>query len=337
MAKSYQTLTGLEKASIFLMSIDEAAASEILSKMDSEEIKSITHSISSLGNIAPDIVDETIEEFLEEASSGTRIIGDVSQAQKLLSKAFGEDKVSSIMEKLNAPVGKSTWDKLNNVDENLLASFLRSEHPQTVALVLSKLKRSHVASILSIMTNDFAIEVMKRMLMIENVKPQVLDTLKKTLQQEFVSNISAKKQADSYEVMAEIFNNFDRQTESRFFELLEERDKESTERIRQLMFTFDDIVRIDGAGIQNIIRSVDKDKLIIALKGANDQIKELFFSNMSERAAKIMQEDMMALGPVRVKDVDEAQIAIIRITKELAEAGEITIPDGDESEEKMID
>jgi flagellar motor switch protein FliG len=178
-------------------------------------------------------------------------------------------------------------------------------------------------------------EVIMRMLTMEAVKKEVMDGVERTLRLEFMSNLAKTQRRDSHEMMAEIFNNFDRATESRFMEKLEGRNQESAERVRALMFTFEDIIKIDQVGIQSVLRAIDKDKLAIALKGASDGIKELFLGNMSERASKILVEDMETMGPVRLKDVDEAQMYIVNIAKDLAARGEIIIADSN-GEDQLV-
>lgn len=329
--------SGLQKASVLMMSLEEEVASKIFSMMTEEEIKQISQTMSSLGKVDQGNIEELITEFSEEISSGRTLVGDISSAKKLLTKALGADKVESILGDLEGPMGKDTWDKLNNVNEELLASFLRNEHPQTVALVISKVKPGQAAKVLSLFDDDYAIDVVKRVIAMEPVKREVLVDIEKILQNEFMASLASAKKTNSLEQVAEIFNNFDRSTEGKFFEMLDARDPEASEKIRELMFTFDDLVKIDNAGIQAIIRAADKERLPIALKGANDEIKNLFFSNMSERAAKILKEDIESLGPVRISDVDEAQLSIVQSAKQLADSGEIIIPEGgDDAEEQMI-
>jgi flagellar motor switch protein FliG len=330
-------LSGVEKASILMMSLDEEVASKLFSQMTEDEIRMISQTMSKLGKISKDNVDDLMKEFSDELSSGRSVIGDISSAKKILTKALGADKVESIMGDISGPMGKDTWDKLNNVAGELLASFLKNEHPQTSALILSKVKASKTAEVLSVLPQELSLNIIKRMIALEPVKREVISDIENILQNEFMTSLSSSQETDSFEMIAEIFNNFDRSTEGKFFELLDKNDPESSERIRELMFTFDDLFKIDNAGIQAIIRNADKEKLPIALKGANDEIKELFFKNMSERASKILKEDMESLGPVRISDVDEAQLALVQTAKQLADSGEIIIPEGgDDEEEQMI-
>ena len=190
-------------------------------------------------------------------------------------------------------------------------------------MVLSKIKGDHAARVLSALPEDFALECVTRMLRMEPVQREILDKIELTLRNEFMSNLARTAKRDSHEMMADIFNNFDRQTESRFLSALEERTRESAERIRALMFVFEDLARLDPGGVQTLLRAVEKDQLGLALKGSSDALRELFFSNMSERASKIMRDDMESMGPVRLKDVDAAQMAMVQVAKDLAARGEI--------------
>jgi flagellar motor switch protein FliG len=207
----------------------------------------------------------------------------------------------------------------------VLANYLKNEYPQTVAVVLSKLRAEHAARVLSILPEDFALDVVNRMLRMESVQKDVLERVEQTLRTEFMSNLSQTRRRDAHESMAEIFNNFDRQTETRFIAALEENNREAAERIKTLMFTFDDLMKLDAASAQTLMRHVDKDKLAIALKGANEAVRDFFFGNMSTRAAKMLLDDMQAMGPVRLRDVDEAQTMLVNLAKDLAAKGEIMI------------
>ncbi len=331
-----QGYNGIEKASILMMSLEEEIASKVFSMMTEDEIRLISQSMSSLGKVETGEVETLLSEFSDEIGAGKTIVGDISSAKKLLSKALGADKVESILGDIAGPMGRDTWDRLNNVDEELLAAFLKNEHPQTVSLVLSKVRSAHASKVLSILPEEMAFEVVKRMIFIEPVKREVLGDLEKILQNEFMANLSTGKKADTYEMVAEIFNNFDRATESKFFEMLDKKNPELAERIRELMFTFEDLKKLDSGAIQAILRTADKQKLPIALKGAPEEIRTLFFSNMSERASKILKDEISSLGPVRVSDVDEAQMSIVATARQLADSGEIKIPEGTEEQEQMI-
>jgi flagellar motor switch protein FliG len=331
----YRKLTGSQKAAILMMSVAEENAAKIFSMMDDEEIKEISHTMAHLGQVSSETVERLFLEFFDQLSASGVLIGTHDTTERLLMKALGKDRVDAIMEDIRGPAGRTTWDKLGNVNEEVLAAYLKNEYPQTIALVLSKIRPDHASRVLTVLPEDLAMEVIMRMLTMESVKKEVMDGVEKTLRVEFMSNLAKTQRRDSHELMAEIFNNFDRNTETRFMGQLEERDLESAERIRALMFTFEDLSKIDPVGIQALLRGIDKDKLAIALKGASETIKDLFFSNMSERASKILKEDMEGMGPVRLKDVDEAQMYIVTIAKDLAAKGEIIIADAN-GEDQLI-
>lgn len=235
------------------------------------------------------------------------------------------DRVHGIMDEIRGPAGRNMWEKLSNVQEEVLANYLKNEYPQTIAVVLSKLKPEHAARVLAILPEDMALDVVNRMLKMEAVQKEVIERVEQTLRVEFMSNLSQTRRRDAHEVMAEIFNNFDRQTETRFITSLEEDNREAAERIKALMFTFDDLVKLDAGSAQTLMRHVDKDKLGIALKGANETVRDFFMGNMSSRAAKMLLDDMAAAGPVRLRDVDEAQALLVNLAKDLAAKGEIML------------
>jgi flagellar motor switch protein FliG len=240
---------------------------------------------------------------------------------------LSNDRVDTIMEEIRGPAGRTMWDKLGNVNEAVLSNYLKNEYPQTVAVVMSKIKPEHAARVMSLLPENFAMEVVMRMLRMEAVQKEVLDDVERTLRTEFMSNLARTARRDAHEMMAEIFNSLDRNTENRFIVALEERNRDAAERIKALMFTFEDLIKLDPSAIQTLLRAIDKDKLGIALKGASEDLKQLFMENMSERAAKILREDIQAMGPVRLRDVDEAQMLMVNTAKDLAAKGEILIAD----------
>ncbi len=331
----YRKLNGSQKAAIFLMALGDETAVKLFSLMDDEEIRLVSSIMSTLGSVNSDIVERIILEFNEQVSAAGGLLGNLDSTERLLVKALGRGKVDMIMEEIRGPAGRNTWDKLGNVNEEILANFLKNEYPQTIAVVLSKIKADHAARVLMNLPEELSLEVIMRMLSMEAVKKEVMDGIEKTLRMEFMSNLAKRQTRDSHEMLAEIFNNFDRNAEGKFMGKLETRSPEAAERIRALMFTFEDLTKIDPSGIQTLMRGIDKDKLGIALKGASNSIKDLFLGNMSERAAKILREDMESMGPVRIKDVDEAQMYIVGIAKDLASKGEIIIA-GDSEDDQLI-
>ncbi|MFP5447349.1 MAG: flagellar motor switch protein FliG [Alphaproteobacteria bacterium] len=317
-------LTGPEKAAVVLLALGEDHG-VIWQSLDEEEIKEVSQAMASLGTVAANVVEALLVEFVAGMSGAGTIMGSFEQTQKLLNAFLPPDKVEALMEEIRGPAGRTMWDKLGNVNEAVLANYLKNEYPQTVAVILSKVKSEHAARVLGALPEDFALECVTRMLRMEPVQREILDKIEQTLRTEFMSNLARTSKRDSHEMMADIFNSFDRQTESRFMAALEERNRESAERIRALMFVFEDLSKLDPGGVQTLLRGVEKDQLGLALKGASDALREMFFSNMSERAAKIMREDMEGMGPVRLKDVDQAQMKMVQVAKDLAAKGEIML------------
>ena len=331
----FRNLTGPQKAAIFMLSLSEEQSAKMFAMMDDEEIRELSQIMSSLGSINSKVVERLFIEFADQISSAGSLVGTYESTERLLAKALGTDRVDQIMEELRGPAGRTMWDKLGNVNEAVLANYLKNEYPQTVAVVLSKIRPDHAASVLAILPENFSMEVIMRMLSMESVQKEILDHVEKTLRTEFMTNLARTARQDSHEMMANIFNTLDRGTESRFLAALEERNRESAEKIKQLMFTFDDLIRVDNAGVQILLRQVDKAQLAVALKGGSEEVRELFFANMSERAAKIMREDMEAMGAVRLKDVDDAQAGVVTIAKQLSDSGEIVIA-GQGEEEQLV-
>ena len=317
-------LTGPEKAAVILLSLGEDHT-RLWQGLDEDEIKEISQAMASLGTVSAQVVEELLVEFVSGMSGSGAVMGSFEQTQRLLASFMPNDRVEGLMEEIRGPAGRTMWDKLGNVNEAVLANYLKNEYPQTVAVVLSKVKPDHAARVLTSLPEDFALECVQRMLRMEPVQREILDKIEQTLRTEFMSNLARTSKRDSHEMMADIFNSFDRQTEARFIGALEERNREAAERIRALMFVFEDLAKLDPGGIQTLLRAVEKDSLGLALKGSSEALRELFFSNMSERAAKIMREDMESMGPVRLKDVDQAQMAMVQVAKDLAAKGEIML------------
>src|ERR1700750_610195 len=305
MKEDYRSLTGPQKAAILMLSLAEEQSSKLFAMMDDEEIKEISQTMASLGTVNSSVVERLFVEFADQISTTGSLVGSLESTERLLLKTLNKDRVELIMEEIRGPAGRTMWDKLGNVNETVLANYLKNEYPQTVSVVLSKIKAEHAARVLGALPEEFALEVVQRMLRMESVQKDILDKVEQTLRVEFMSNLARTAKRDAHEMMAEIFNNFDRQTESRFITSLEERSRDSVERIKALMFTFEDLSKLDPGSIQTLLRHVEKDKLALALKGATDGLRDTFFSNMSERAGKILREDMEAMGPVRLEDVDE--------------------------------
>jgi flagellar motor switch protein FliG len=327
-------LTGPEKAAVVLLALGEDHAG-VWRGLDEEEIKVISQAMAGLGQVASQVVEDLLVEFVSGMGGGA-ITGSVELTQKLLSSIMPGEKVDTLMEEIRGPAGRTMWDKLGNVNEAVLANYLKNEYPQTVAVVLSKIKSEHAARVLTCLPEDFALECVTRMLRMEPVQREILDKIEQTLRTEFMSNLARTSKRDSHEMMADIFNAFDRQTETRFITALEERNREAAERIRALMFVFEDLSKLDPGGVQTLLRTVEKDQLALALKGASDSLRDMFFSNMSERAAKIMREDMETMGPVRLREVEQAQMTMVQSAKDLANKGEIVLVGAGGDDDELV-
>lgn len=333
--EDFRQLSGPEKAAVLLLSLGEEHGQRLWNMMDDEEIKEISQVMSTLGTVTSSLVEKLLVEFVSQMSSTGSLIGSYESTERLLSRFLPNERVSLVMEEIRGPAGRTMWDKLGNVSESVLANYLKNEYPQTVSVVLSKIKPEHAARVLAALPEEFGLEVVMRMLRMEAVQKEILDKVEQTLRTEFMSNLARTSKRDAHEMMAEIFNNFDRQTEARFLTSLEERNRDSAERIKALMFTFEDLGKLDPGSVQTLLRAVEKDKLALALKGSSDTLRDLFFSNMSERAGKLLKEDMESMGPVRLKDVDEAQMSMVNVAKELAAKGEIIIAEA-KGEDELI-
>ncbi len=329
---SIAKLNGSEKAAILLLALGEDAK-PIWDLMEDDELREISSAMSALGPVRAETVEFLIKEFVDRLSGAGAVTGSYEQTQRLLTQFLPPEKVEALMEELRGPAGRTMWDKLGNVNENVLANYLKNEYPQTVAVILSKIKTDHAARVMSAMPTEFALEVIQRMLRMEPVQREILEKIEVTLRTEFMTNLARTSKRDSHEQMASIFNNFDRQTEGRFLSMLEEKNKEAADKIRSLMFVFEDLAKLDPGGIQTLLRTMDKARLTLALKGANDDMRNLFMSNMSERAAKLMREEMSAMGPVKLKEVEQAQQEVVTTAKMLADRGEILLADGGSQDE----
>jgi flagellar motor switch protein FliG len=326
------TLTGAQKAATFMLAIGEEHASRLFAKMHEDEIRDLSSAMAGLGSVSATVVEELCQEFAENLGRTGSLVGSWETTERMLLKTLPRERVALIMDEIRGPAGRTMWDKLGNVNEAVLANYLKNEYPQTVAVVLSKVKPDHAARVLSLLPEGFTMEVVMRMLRMETVQKEALDGVEKTLKAEFMSNLARAQRRDAHEMMAEIFNNLDRQSETRILAALEERNRDAAERIRGLMFTFDDLARLDSAGVQVLMRAAPKEQLVLALKGASEALRDMFIRNMSERAAKMLKEDLANLGPVKLRDVDEAQAAIVLMAKDLAAQGQIQMQDGREDE-----
>src|SRR4051812_37669556 len=318
-------LRGPERAAVLMLALGEQHGEKVWKLLDDDELRQLSVVMSTLGTVDAEAVEGLMIEFVGRLSASGALLGNFDATERLLQRHLPADRVSNLMEEIRGPAGRNMWEKLSNVQEQVLANYLKNEYPQTVAVVISKIKPEHAARVLAILPEELALDVVSRMLKMEAVQKDVIERLENRMRTEFMASLSQTRRRDAHEVMAEIFNSFDRQTETRFITSLEEENRESAERIKALMFTFDDLVKLDAASAQTLMRHVDKDKLGVALKSANEEVRAFFLGNMSSRAGKMLLDDMAALGPVRLRDVDEAQALLVNLAKDLAAKGEIML------------
>src|SRR6201993_5065178 len=271
--KERSEVPGPKRGAMLMLALGEQYGGKIWQLLDDDEVRELSIEMSTLGTVEADVVENMLLEFVSRMSASGALMGTFDATERLLQQYLPADRVTGIMDEIRGPAGRNMWEKLSNVQEEVLANYLKNEYPQTIAVVLSKLKPEHAARVLSILPEDMALDVVGRMLKMEAVQKEVIERVEQTLRTEFMSNLSQTRRRDAHEVMAEIFNNFDRQTETRFITSLEEENRESAERIKALMFTFDDLIKLDSASAQTLMRNIDKDKLGVALKSANEEVK----------------------------------------------------------------
>ncbi|GBR13310.1 flagellar motor switch protein FliG [Gluconobacter frateurii] len=331
-----KAVTGAQKAAILMMALGEENCARLFEQMHEEEIREISSAMSQLGMVSAETVESVCHEFSRSLGSSEVLIGDIETTERLLKNALPAGRAAAIMEEIRGPAGRTMWDKLGNISETVLANYLRNEYPQTVAVVLSRIKAAHAARVLSLLPEDFSLDVMTRMLKMENVQKGVLHSVEQTLRSEFVSNLPRGAHRDSHEVLADIFNNFDRRLEARFMTALEERSHDDAERIKSLMFTFEELAHVPPEGLMVLLNQISREILPMALKGASEKLRNAFLAAMSERAGRILIDEVEALGPVRIKDVDAAQSEIVLVAKGLLDRGEIELVDQEQSGNEML-
>ena len=327
--------TGQQRAAALMLALGKEHGAPIWEQLSVDEIKELSATIAGLGRIPAVVVEYLLVHFSGEVASMASLHGSYESTERLLSGILPGERVKDIMEDIRGPSGRTMWDKLSNVSETVLAQGLRHEYPQTVAVILSKMRSEHAARVLSELPSEFAVDVIMRMLRMETVQKEVILEIEQTLRTEFMANLSRSNKRDPHEAMADMFNALDRSTEEKMLAALDERVPESAIRIRALMFTFEDLGNLLPAAIGVVVRNADKREMALALKGAPEEMKKLFFSTMTERAAKLLREDMAGMGPVRARDCEEAQSSLVRLAKTLADAGEITLVDP-KSDDMMI-
>lgn len=324
-----------QRAAALMLALGQEHGAPIWEQLSIDEMKELSASMASLGQVPASVIEHVLLQFSGEISSMATCHGSLETTERLLISMMGSERVNEIMEEIRGPSGRTMWDKLSNVSESVLAGYLRNEHAQTVAVILTKLRPEHAARVLGALPRPLSVEVVQRMLRMDTVQKEVLAQVETTLKTEFMANFARAQRRDPHEAMAELFNAMDRSTEESMLEALDAKAPEAAERIRALMFTFEDLANLLPASIGMIVRQADKRQMALALKGAPEVIRQLFFSTMTERSAKLLREDMASMGPVRSRDCEDAQSALVRLAKQLADSGEIVLVDP-KSDDTMI-
>ncbi len=328
-------LTGPQRAAVILLALGAEYGRPVWSVLDDDEIRLVTHAMVQLGSIEAEAVEALIVDFVGSLSAAGSVTGTFDRTAQLLAQILPPKQVEALMDEIKGSASRSMWQRLSHIDPDVLANYLRNEYPQTVAVILSRIRPDHAARVLAILPDEFAVDVVNRMLKMENVQKEALEHIEETLRSEFVTTVSQTSRRDAHKSMAEVFNAFDRHTESRFLSALDQLNRDAAKKIRALMFTFEDLGKLDPGSVQTLMRQVDRDTLGRALKGAPEPIRSFFYSNMSSRAAKNLQDEMASMGPIRLKDADEAQNRMVVLAKDLADKGEILISKN-RAEEELV-
>lgn len=329
-------LTGPQRVAALLILLGEENGGPIWSQLDDREVRTISLAMAQLGAIPGEAVERLMADFATALGATGALIGSADRVEALLAKLFPPERVAALMADIRGKAGREVWRRLGHLPPEMLARFLSREYPQTIAVVLSRMGPEQGGKVLGLLPGALASDVVSRMLAIGEVKPEILGDIEDLLYREFFSGTVKKQEVDRYALMADRFNMFDRATEQRMMAALEADDAEAAARIREKMFTFDDLLKLDAAGCQTLLRGIDKDVLARALKGAKEEMRDFFLSNMSARASKNLQDDMEALGPLRMKEVDDAQSRLVQAAKALSDAGEIRIAKGRQDEELVV-
>ncbi len=323
-------MTGAQKAAILLISLGPEQSSKIFKHLKEEEIEELTLEIANTRSITPQLKEQVIEEFYQICLAQQYIAeGGITYAKELLEKALGEDRAKDVIGKLTASLQVKPFEFVRKTDASQLLNFIQDEHPQTIALIMSYLSSQQSSLILSALPPDRQADVAKRIAMMDRTSPDVIKEVEKVLESKLSSLVNQDYTViGGVDVVVEILNAVDRGTEKHIMETLEIEEPELADEIRKKMFVFEDILLLDDRAIQRVLRDVDNNDLAIALKGSNEQVQTAIFNNLSKRLAVMIKEDMEFMGPVRMKDVEEAQQKIVNIIRKLEDSAEIVISRG---------
>lgn len=323
-------MSGLQKSAILLISLGPEKSANIFKHLKEEEIEELTLEIANTRNITTQVKEEVIAEFYQLCLAQQYIAeGGIGYAKELLEKALGSDKAVSVISKLTASLQVKPFEFVRKTDASQLLNFIQDEHPQTIALILSYMSPTQASMIISALPPERQADVAKRVAMMDRTSPDIIKEVEKILESKLASLVNQDYTIiGGVDAVVEILNAVDRGTEKHIMETLEIEEPELADEIRKKMFVFEDVLLLDDRAIQRVLRDVDNNDLAVALKGANEQVQTTIFNNLSKRLAAMIKEDMEFMGPVRMKDVEEAQQKIVNIIRKLEDAGEIVISRG---------
>jgi len=323
-------LTGREKAAILLIALGPEKSAQIFNKLPDDEIEDLTLEIANMRRITPEEREGVLEDFYQICLAQEFISeGGIGYAKEVLEKAMGSQKALEIINKLTASLQVRPFDFVRKADASQLLNFIQNEHPQTLALILSYLSPGQASTILAALPQDKQADVAQRIATMDSTSPEVIKEVELVLERKLSSMVTQDyASTGGIQSIVDILNSVDRGTEKFIMETLEIQNADLAEEIRKRMFVFEDIMTLDSVSIQRFIREIDNSELSIALKGATEDVKEIIFSNMSKRMSEMLGEDMEFMGPVRLRDVEEAQQKIVNVIRKLEEAGEIIIARG---------
>ena len=330
MAKDTENVSGLQKAAILLIALGPERSANVFKHLKEDEIEELTLEIANTRNITPKVKDAVISEFYQVCLAQQYIAeGGINYAKEVLEKSFGADRAMDVIGKLTASLQVKPFEFIRKTDASQLLNFIQDEHPQTIALILSYLSAAQSALILSALPPDRQADVAKRIAIMDRTSPEVIKEVEKVLESKLSSLVNQDYTIiGGVDAVVEILNTVDRGTEKHIMETLEIEEPELADEIRKKMFVFEDILLLDDRAIQRVLRDVDNGDLATALKGSNEEVQNAIFNNLSKRLAAMIKEDMEFMGPVRMKDVEEAQQKIVGIIRKLEETSEIVISRG---------
>ena len=329
MAKS-EEITGVQKAAILLIALGPDKSSNVFKHLKEDEIEQLTLEIANTRSVSPAMKDAVLDEFYEVCLAQQYIAeGGIGYAKDLLEKALGSERAKDVIGKLTASLQVRPFEFVRKTDASQLLNFIQDEHPQTIALILSYLSSNQASAIISALSPEKQTDVAKRIAQMDRTSPDVIKEVEKVLEQKLASLVNQDYTiVGGVDSIVDILNTVDRGTEKHIMESLEIEDPELADEIRKKMFVFEDILSLDDRSIQRVLREVDNNELAVALKGSNEEVQNLIFSNLSKRLATMIREDMDFMGPVRMKNVEEAQQKIVNIIRKLEDSAEIIISRG---------